>query len=198
MTWFTSRLAKMLYSAARAEFGDRWHNQRCRRRLVVETLEDRCVPTMITPTTFADGVLGSGSLRDAVLQFNADTGSDDDIILLVTSGVGIADSHSTDETRPVFAVSPFIAPPDRAPLLARPPRADCIVVDLRLPDMDGLALIAALRALGPQPRAILITTNPDDRLRRAASLADIVIVEKPLIGGELRQRIADAVRNRTN
>jgi hypothetical protein len=45
-------------------------------------LEGRCVPTTITPTTFADGGLGSGSLRDAVLQFNADTGTDDDIIQL--------------------------------------------------------------------------------------------------------------------
>jgi hypothetical protein len=32
--------------------------------------------------TFADGGLGSGSLRDAVLQFNANSGSDDDIIQL--------------------------------------------------------------------------------------------------------------------
>jgi hypothetical protein len=48
----------------------------------LEILEDRCVPTTLTPTTFADGGLGSGSLRDAVLQFNADPGSDDDIIQL--------------------------------------------------------------------------------------------------------------------
>jgi hypothetical protein len=45
-------------------------------------LECRCVPATITPTTFDDGGLGSGSLRDAVLQFNADTGTDDDIIQL--------------------------------------------------------------------------------------------------------------------
>jgi hypothetical protein len=45
-------------------------------------LEWRCVPATITPTTFADGGLGSGSLRDAVLQFNADPGTDDDIIQL--------------------------------------------------------------------------------------------------------------------
>jgi hypothetical protein len=45
-------------------------------------LEDRCVPSTITPRTFADGGLGSGSLRDAVLQFNADTGTEDDIIQL--------------------------------------------------------------------------------------------------------------------
>jgi FixJ family two-component response regulator len=94
-----------------------------------------------------------------------------------------------------YAVAPYTA---GAPLLARPPRADCMVVDLKLPDTDGMALIAALRALGPQPRAILITTNPDTRLREAAALAGVEIVEKPLLGGELRQRIADAVRDRLN
>jgi CheY-like chemotaxis protein len=94
-----------------------------------------------------------------------------------------------------FAVAAYTA---AAPLLARPPSADCMVVDLRLPDMDGLSLIAALRALGPQPRAILITTNPDARLRLAAAKVGVEIVEKPLIGGELRQRIAEAVRQPIN
>ena len=45
-------------------------------------LERRWVPATLTPTTFADGGPGSGSLRDAVLQLNADTGTDDDIIQL--------------------------------------------------------------------------------------------------------------------
>src|SRR6516162_2998624 len=52
-------------------------------QLRIELLENRWVPTTITPITFADGGLGSGSLRDAVLQFNADTGTDDDIIQLL-------------------------------------------------------------------------------------------------------------------
>jgi hypothetical protein len=55
-----------------------WHE-----RLKLERLEHRWVPATITPTTFADGGLGSGSLRDAVLQFNADTCTDDDIIQLL-------------------------------------------------------------------------------------------------------------------
>jgi hypothetical protein len=50
-------------------------------RPAIEVLERRWVPTTITPMTFLD-VLGTGSLRDAVLQFNADTGTDDDIIQL--------------------------------------------------------------------------------------------------------------------
>jgi DNA-binding response OmpR family regulator len=78
-------------------------------------------------------------------------------------------------------------------LLENPPEADCLVIDLKLPDMDGLSLIKRLRALGPQPPAILITTNPDDRVRRAAEAVQVPIVEKPLMGGELRRRIASAI-----
>jgi hypothetical protein len=48
----------------------------------VEFLERRWVPATLTPTTFADGGPGSGSLRDAVFQFNADTGIADDTIQL--------------------------------------------------------------------------------------------------------------------
>jgi hypothetical protein len=51
--------------------------------LRIEALETRSVPAAITPTMFADGGLGSGSLRDAVLQFNVDAGTDDDIIQLL-------------------------------------------------------------------------------------------------------------------
>src|SRR6516165_3136041 len=71
-----------------------------RRGLLLEVLEDRTVPTTITPTTFADGVLGSGSLRDAVLQFNADAGSGDDIIQLLsgTYALTIANTLGHHET----------------------------------------------------------------------------------------------------
>jgi hypothetical protein len=51
--------------------------------LRVEPLESRWLPTTFTPTTFADGGPGSGSLRDGVLQFNADTGTEDDTIQLL-------------------------------------------------------------------------------------------------------------------
>jgi hypothetical protein len=49
----------------------------------LEGLENRWLPTTLIPTTFDDGGLGSGSLRDAVLQFNADTGTQDDTIQLL-------------------------------------------------------------------------------------------------------------------
>lgn len=91
-----------------------------------------------------------------------------------------------------YAVTPFAA---GRPLLDAPPDADCLVVDLKLPDMNGLTLISRLRTIGIQPPAILITSNPDQRVKSAAAAARVVIVEKPLIGVELRRRIEDVLRD---
>jgi hypothetical protein len=65
------------------------------RRPGVEVLETRHLPSTLTPTTFADGGLGSGSLRDAVLQLNADTGTEDDTIQLLpgTYALTIRNTH---------------------------------------------------------------------------------------------------------
>ena len=69
----------------------------------------------------------------------------------------------------------------------------CIVTDLRLPDIDGLTLIAQLRSRGVDAPAILITSNPDAQCRRRAAEAKVTIVEKPLLGSELNRLIASAI-----
>jgi two-component system, LuxR family, response regulator FixJ len=74
---------------------------------------------------------------------------------------------------------------------------DCLIVDLRLPDLDGLTLIDQLRGSGVQAPAILITTNPDERSRKRSSDAGVPIVEKPLIGGNLGREIEVALAGRT-
>jgi hypothetical protein len=51
--------------------------------LRLEVLEDRRLPTTFTPTTFADGGSGSGSLRDTILQADADPGTSPDTIQLM-------------------------------------------------------------------------------------------------------------------
>jgi hypothetical protein len=83
MKWHQSRWAHAVFASAASCLGWRRLPPRHRRTLRLEVLEDRSVPTTITPTTFADGGLGSGSLRDAVLQFNADAGTEDDTIQLL-------------------------------------------------------------------------------------------------------------------
>ena len=75
------------------------------------------------------------------------------------------------------------------PVLSAPVHVDCMVVDMRLPDLDGLTLISRLRGKGVRAPAILTTTSPDERTRRRATDMGVEIVEKPLITGELRGRI---------
>jgi DNA-binding response OmpR family regulator len=60
-----------------------------------------------------------------------------------------------------------------------------MVVDMRLPEVDGLAAVSQLREQGVRSPAILVTTNPDRRTRLAAEALGVQIVEKPLITGEL-------------
>jgi two-component system response regulator FixJ len=79
-------------------------------------------------------------------------------------------------------------------LLLSPILADCMVIDQRLEDIDGLALIGRLRTIGISSPAILITTNPTARTRRRAAAAGVRIVEKPLVTGELRNRINEVIR----
>jgi len=78
-------------------------------------------------------------------------------------------------------------------LLAAPVQADCIVVDMRLPDMDGLTLVKRLRERNVWAPVILTTTNPDARTRRAAEAMGVPIVEKPLITEELLARIEEII-----
>jgi two-component system response regulator FixJ len=78
-------------------------------------------------------------------------------------------------------------------LLLSPVKADCMVIDLTLPDGDGLGLIRSLRDRGILAPAILTTTHPTGRTRRAAAAAGVEIVEKPLITDELLRRIQSLV-----
>jgi FixJ family two-component response regulator len=70
------------------------------------------------------------------------------------------------------------------------PGAGCLVTDYRMPGMNGLELVAQLRERRLMIPAILITTLPDEDLRRRATAAEISIIEKPVLGG----RLLDAVR----
>jgi FixJ family two-component response regulator len=74
------------------------------------------------------------------------------------------------------------------------PEHGCMVIDQRLPDIEGLQLIAELRARSVNLPAILITTHPNRVLRRRAEEAAVAIVEKPLLTGTLFQQIEIALR----
>lgn len=75
----------------------------------------------------------------------------------------------------------------------RLPQEGCLIVDFKLPDMDGLSLIASLRSRSVRLPAILITSHPSSSLRERAAAASTPIIEKPLLGNALLDAIRAAL-----
>jgi two-component system response regulator FixJ len=73
---------------------------------------------------------------------------------------------------------------------------DCFVIDQKMPGMSGLDVIAMLRDRRISAPAILITSQPSKSVRDRAEKAAIPIVEKPLLGNALIDKIRDVVRDR--
>ncbi len=71
---------------------------------------------------------------------------------------------------------------------------NCLVIDQRMPAMNGMELIAKLRDRKVRTPAILIISHPNAALSARASIAGIPIVEKPLLGNALLEKIREACR----
>jgi two-component system response regulator FixJ len=69
---------------------------------------------------------------------------------------------------------------------------DCLVVDQRMPGMSGMELIAKLRTLEVRTPAILLISQPNPAVAARAAKAAVPIVEKPLFGNALLERIREA------
>jgi FixJ family two-component response regulator len=69
---------------------------------------------------------------------------------------------------------------------------DCFVVDQRMPGMTGMELVEVLRARRVLTPVILIISHPNAALSARALRAAIPIVEKPLLGNALVERIREA------
>jgi two-component system, LuxR family, response regulator FixJ len=68
----------------------------------------------------------------------------------------------------------------------------CFVIDQRMPGMTGMELIDVLRRQNISTPAILIISAPNKALSSRAAMAAIPIVEKPLLGNALIERIREA------
>jgi FixJ family two-component response regulator len=73
------------------------------------------------------------------------------------------------------------------------PPCDCLVIDQNMPGINGLDLIALLRARHCSAPAILITSHPSPSLRDRAQTAGVPIIEKPLLGNLLFDKIRDVM-----
>lgn len=70
---------------------------------------------------------------------------------------------------------------------------DCLVIDQRMPGMNGMELIARLRELEVRTPAILLISQPNPAVSARAAKADIPIVEKPLLSNALVEKFARSV-----
>jgi FixJ family two-component response regulator len=73
-------------------------------------------------------------------------------------------------------------------------RFNCLVVDQNMPGTSGLDLVAELRRRGVVVPVILITSHPPKVLVARAGEAGVPIVEKPLLGNALLEKIRDVAR----
>jgi two-component system, LuxR family, response regulator FixJ len=80
-------------------------------------------------------------------------------------------------------------------LSAAPPTdVDCLVIDYKMPDMNGLDLVALLRGNKVAAPVVLITGYPDENIAARAAAAGIEhVLFKPLLGDSLTKQIRTAI-----
>jgi two-component system response regulator FixJ len=71
----------------------------------------------------------------------------------------------------------------------------CLVTDVRMPDMDGLELIEALKSQGPLPPIVVVTGHGDVPMAvRAMKLGARDFLEKPFDPDRMVASVVDALR----
>jgi two-component system, LuxR family, response regulator FixJ len=79
----------------------------------------------------------------------------------------------------------------------RAPGADCLVIDYKMPDMNGIELAGRLRKLDIQSPVILITGYPDQGISARAARAGVRdVMLKPLLDDSLVKHIRGAIHAR--
>ena len=74
-------------------------------------------------------------------------------------------------------------------------RADCFVIDYKMPNIDGIDLASRLRSRHIAAPIILITGYPDDNIPAKAAVAGVYdVLLKPHIEDSLVARIRGAIR----
>lgn len=76
----------------------------------------------------------------------------------------------------------------------RPTGVDCLVIDYKMPDMNGIDLVGQLRRNDIAAPVILITGYPDENISARAAAAGVEhVLLKPLLGESLVKHINGAI-----
>ena len=118
-----------------------------------------------------------------------------DLILLVDDDLAVRESLKFALELEGLAVRAFSS---GAELLRHPDllRAGCLVLDYKMPEMDGFEVLSRLAARRVPLPVILITPDATGPVRRRAKAAGVRhVLEKPLSDSTLRDSIADVLNN---
>jgi len=78
----------------------------------------------------------------------------------------------------------------------RPTGADCLVIDYKMPDMNGIDLVGQLRRNDIAAPVILITGYPDENISTRAAAAGVEhVLLKPLLEDSLVKHIRGAIHD---
>lgn len=87
--------------------------------------------------------------------------------------------HSISERLKLLGYDPIQASSGREALqLARENVFDLAIVDLKMPDMDGLVTIAKLKEIHPELRSVLLTGHGSEKVKQATEAMDAAYFEK--------------------
>jgi DNA-binding response OmpR family regulator len=76
---------------------------------------------------------------------------------------------------------------------------DLVVLDWKMPGLDGLAVLQELRTFAPEALVILISIAADDQLRlEALNLGALEVLRKPMNFGALASLVERALQQRCN
>jgi len=107
------------------------------------------------------------------------------MILIVDDDEAVRDSLSVMLSLAGFDVFTFKSCAELLTLLADK-TPDCLVVDVHMPEMNGLELVARLNAMGVAVPVVLISGNMDTATEAQARALDVMhILRKPFPGAVL-------------
>jgi FixJ family two-component response regulator len=75
--------------------------------------------------------------------------------------------------------------------LIHPDPVQCVILEHRLEDISGIELVDRLRARDYAFPIVMLATHPDHALQRQADWRKISIVEKPILGNALTDKLRE-------
>jgi two-component system, LuxR family, response regulator FixJ len=133
----------------------------------------------------------SGDSRRKLMKRQSELSPTNPLVIVVDDDVAVRNSLKFSLEVEGFMVRVYAGGTELLDDTELPRRGGCLVVDQNMPGMNGLDLVAQLRARKIAVPAILITSYPTAALSERAAKAGVAIVEKPFLGSVLVDRIRD-------